>query len=125
VGSGDRSGTVTGTQRDVLSDRNQRAFLRIMPPIEPEQAYGFPVLDLDSICDTLGQWQINVKPSQLRNPSSDFVFNIYAQILQRLMGMSEGTLSQVVDEGVDSLNTPHSVCTYNPVFSAKVCVDLV
>jgi hypothetical protein len=72
----------------------------------------FPTLDADSIVDTLAEYQIHIKLSQLRQPTSDFAFSIYSQIVQKVTGLTHASLNQPVDEACDSLNTSYHVCTW-------------
>ena len=74
-----------------------------------EPTYGFPLLDPDSIVDTLAEYQIHIKLSQLRAPNADFIFNVCSQIVQKVSNLGQNSLSQSVDEAVESLNTQHPV----------------
>lgn len=74
-----------------------------------EPSYGFPILDPESIVDTLAEYQIQIKLSQLRAPTKDFVYHVYSQIVQRVGGSSQNVLLQPVQDAVESLNTPYPV----------------
>jgi hypothetical protein len=74
-----------------------------------EATYLFPILEPEQIIETFEGYHIPIKPTQLRNPSAEFIYNVCTQIVLKLTGTTPASLAPVADEEIQAQSFLHPV----------------
>jgi hypothetical protein len=71
--------------------------------------YRFPILDHETIIETLDGYSITVRQTQLRQPTPEFVYGLCCQMVQKLTGITPASLTPVADQAIANTNVQFPV----------------
>lgn len=71
--------------------------------------YRFPILDFKIIVDSLNDYNIDIRPIQLKEPTHEFMFDTCSAIINKLTSMSVETLAPVAESAMQKLEILHPV----------------